>query len=143
VTASLSNSGLNTGDALGDTFTFISNLRGSHFNDILIGDGNSNVLDGNGTRDGGSDILTGNGGADTFVFSGSHVTITDFSHSDGDLIDLSFLNFGTGISETELQALITAAPDAHTLDLGDGQVLAVTNVNVSTLQSSSDFILHH
>ena len=87
----------------------------------------------------GSDVLTGNGGADTFVFSGSHITITDFSHSDGDLIDLSFLNFSAGITETELQAIISASPDAHTLDFGNGQVLTVTNVNVSTLQSS-DFI---
>jgi len=142
VTASLSNAALNTGDAAGDSFVFISNLRGSQFNDTLIGDGNNNVLNGLGTHDSGSDILTGNGGADTFVFSGSHVTITDFSHSDGDLIDLSFLNFGAGITQTELQALISAAPDAHTIDFGNEQVVTVANVNVNTLQSS-DFILHH
>ena len=70
------------------------------------------------------------------------MTITDFSHSDGDLIDLSFLNFGTGITDPELQAILSAAPDSHTLDFGSGQVVTVTNVNVSTLQSS-DFILHH
>jgi Ca2+-binding RTX toxin-like protein len=142
VTVSLSNPGANMGDAAGDTFVFISNLRGSHFNDTLIGNDNNNVLDGFGTRDNGSDILTGNGGADTFVFSGGHVTITDFSHADIDLIDLSFLNFGTGITQTELQAIISAAPDAHTLDFGNGQVVTVANANVSTLQSS-DFILHH
>ena len=142
VTVNLSNAALNTGDAAGDTFVFISNLRGSHFNDTLIGDDTNNVLSGFGTQDNGTDILTGNGGADTFVFSGSHVTITDFSHSDGDLIDLSFLNFGAGITATELQAIISAAPDANTLDFGNGQVVAVANVNVNTLQSS-DFILHH
>lgn len=142
VTVSLSNPALNTGDAAGDTFVFISNLRGSQFNDTLIGDGNNNVLNGFGTRDNGSDILTGNGGADTFVFSGGHTTITDFTHSDSDLIDLSFLNFGAGITDTELQAIISASPDQHTLDFGNGQVVTVANVNVSTLQSN-DFILHH
>jgi Ca2+-binding RTX toxin-like protein len=100
------------------------------------------VLNGWGTRDNGGDILTGNGGADTFVFSGGHVTVTDFNHSEIDQIDLSNLNFGTGITWTELQALIAAAPDPHTLDFGNGQVLTITNVAVSTLQSS-DFILHH
>jgi len=108
----------------------------------LIGDDTNNVLSGFGTQDNGTDILTGNGGADTFVFSGGRVTITDFSHSGGDLIDLSFLNFGAGITATELQAIISAAPDANTLDFGNGQVVAVANVNVNTLQTS-DFILHH
>ena len=70
------------------------------------------------------------------------VTVTDFHHADGDKIDLSNLNFGAGVTDTELQALVTAAPDPHTLDLGNGQVLTVSNVAVSTLQSS-DFILHH
>ena len=142
VTVNLLNPGLNAGDAAGDTFVFISNVQGSQFNDTLIGDNNNNVLNGWGTRDNGGDILTGNGGADTFVFSGGRVTVTDFNHADGDKIDLSYLNFGTGVTDAELQALITAAPDPHTLDLGNGQVLTVTNVAVSTLQSS-DFILHH
>ena len=142
VTVNLLNPGLNAGDAAGDTFVFISNVQGSQFNDTLIGDNNNNVLNGWGTRDNGGDILTGNGGADTFVFGGGRVTVTDFNHADGDKIDLSYLNFGTGVTDAELQALITAAPDPHTLDFGNGQVLTVTNVVVSTLQSS-DFILHH
>jgi hypothetical protein len=57
------------------------------------------------------------------------------------LIDLSNLNFGSGITSADLQSLLTAAPDPHTLDLGIGQ-LTLTNVTVSTLQAS-DFILHH
>ena len=138
----LLNSALNAGDAAGDTFVFISNVQGSQFNDTLIGDNNNNVLNGWGTHDNGGDVLTGNGGADNFVFSGGRVTVTDFHHADGDKIDLSNLNFGAGVTDTELQALVTAAPDPHTLDLGNGQVLTVSNVAVSTLQSS-DFILHH
>ena len=142
VTVNLLNSALNAGDAAGDTFVFISNVQGSQFNDTLIGDNNNNVLNGWGTHDNGGDVLTGNGGADNFVFSGGRVTVTDFHHADGDKIDLSNLNFGAGVTDTELQALVTAAPDPHTLDLGNGQVLTVSNVAVSTLQSS-DFILHH
>ena len=149
VTANLNNiPGSNTGDAVGDTYTNIANLRGSHFNDTLIGDNNNNVLDGYGTQ-GGSDILTGNGGADTFVFGGSNVTVTDFSHAQHDQIDLGNLNFGAGIDASALQALIDAAPvNAHTLDFGNGNgnVLTLTNVDVHTLQTTgptSDFILHH
>ena len=144
VTASLLTPGSNTGDAAGDTYTNIANLNGSHFNDTLIGDNNNNVLNGNGGNSEVGDILTGNGGADTFVFSGGKVTVTDFSRSQNDLIDLSNLNFGAGIDASALQSLIDAAPaNSHTLDFGNGQVLALTNVAVHTLQTSSDFILHH
>ena len=81
VTANLNNiPGSNTGDAAGDTYTNIANLNGSRFNDTLIGDNNNNVLNGYGGTSEVSDILTGNGGADTFVFSGGKVTVTDFSH---------------------------------------------------------------
>jgi Ca2+-binding RTX toxin-like protein len=136
--------GLNTGDAAGDTYTNIANLNGSRFNDTLIGDNNNNVLNGYGGNSEVGDILTGNGGADTFVFSGGKVTVTDFSHNEVDQIDLGNLNFGAGIDASALQALIDAAPvNSHTLDFGNGQVLTLTNVDVHTLQTSSDFILHH
>ena len=151
VTVNLLTPGANTGDAAGDTFVFvdnlsqvhsISNVRGSQFNDTLIGDNNANVLNGWGTRRHGGDTLTGNGGADTFVFSGGHVTVTDFNHAENDKVDLSFLNFGNGISDTEIQALIAAAPDLHTLDFGNGQTLTVVNVNVSSLQLGDFLGLH-
>ena len=144
VTANLNNiPGSNTGDAAGDTYTNIANLRGSHFNDILIGDNNNNVLDGNGTNNNGGDVLTGNGGADTFVFGGGKVTVTDFSHSQGDLIDLSNQNFGAGFADfSALLPLITAAGHGNALDFGNEQVLTLTNVDVSTLVQN-DFILHH
>src|SRR5262249_27078682 len=128
--------------AAGDTFNFIRNLRGSQFNDTLVGDNNANVLNGWGTPDNGSDTLTGNGGADTFVFSGGRVTVTDFNHLESDKVDLSFLNFGTGISQTELQSLIAAAPDSHTLDFGNGQSLTVNNVPVGSLQVGDFLGLH-
>ena len=140
VTANLSNSASNLGEAAGDTYTNIENLFGSRFNDILIGDNNNNRLNGNGTHNG-SDILTGNGGSDTFVVSGGNVTVTDFSHDGGDLIDLSSLNNGAGITDVALLALIAAAPDTHTLNFGNGTVLILQGVDVHSL-TSSDFILH-
>src|SRR6185436_17612143 len=152
VTVNLLNPGTNTGDALGDTFVFvdalsqvhtISNVRGSQFNDTLTGDNNNNVLNGGGTHgDSGNDVLTGNGGKDTFVFSGGRVTVTDFNHAQNDKLDLSFVNFGTGISQAELQSLIAAAPDPHTLDFGNGQSLTLNNVTVASLQPNDLLGLH-
>jgi len=64
-----------------DLLIEIENVTGSAFNDILIGDNNSNVLQGGA----GNDTLTGNGGADVFKYSftltqggGESETFTDF-----------------------------------------------------------------
>ncbi len=51
------------GDAAGDTLTGIENLTGSAFDDLLTGDGNTNVLDGGA----GNDTLVGGAGADTLI----------------------------------------------------------------------------
>jgi Ca2+-binding RTX toxin-like protein len=60
------------GDAEGDTLTNIEWLRGSYFDDILIGDGGANTLSGLGGRDtlnggAGSDRLVGGAGADVLI----------------------------------------------------------------------------
>ena len=46
VRADLSNPATNTGDAAGDTYISIENLRGSNFNDTLVGNAGNNRLDG-------------------------------------------------------------------------------------------------
>jgi serralysin len=51
----------NTGEALGDTFSFIENITGSSYNDDLRGDNLANTLRGGN----GNDTLTGRGGNDT------------------------------------------------------------------------------
>ncbi|UWQ91564.1 hypothetical protein K3727_01735 [Rhodobacteraceae bacterium M382] len=56
----LSNTSSNTGDAAGDTYSSISQVRGSDFSDALVGNSSSNILFGGG----GNDSLTGNNGND-------------------------------------------------------------------------------
>lgn len=112
VTASLAKPSANKGFAAGDTFRLIENLTGSAFADTLTGDTAANRIDGGKGNDrlsggngndiliggAGSDILTGGAGADTFVYASwtesqtavkQRDTITDFSSSSGDRIDLS------------------------------------------------------
>ena len=76
VTASLANQAVNTGDAQGDSYSGISGLIGSAYNDTLIGDGNANVLNGGA----GDDTLIGGAGADTLTGGGGHDT-ADYSTS--------------------------------------------------------------
>ena len=52
-----------TNDATGDTFSGVENLRGTNFNDTLIGDNNANILSGGE----GDDILEGMGGSDALI----------------------------------------------------------------------------
>lgn len=66
VTANLSNSTVNSGDASGDIFSQIENLSGSLFGDRLSGNSSVNVLSGSA----GNDFLYGLAGTDT-LFGGS------------------------------------------------------------------------
>ncbi|WP_290921532.1 VCBS domain-containing protein [Halodesulfovibrio sp.] len=60
VTVDLSGQLENTGDASNDTFHSINNLKGSNFNDILLGNANSNHFEGGA----GNDVLKGADGSD-------------------------------------------------------------------------------
>lgn len=69
LTARLDAPGANTGHAAGDGYISVENLTGSHFNDILVGNGLANVLHSLGGTDtllggNGNDILIGGAGAD-------------------------------------------------------------------------------
>lgn len=91
VRASLSDPAGNLGHAAGDSYVSIENLKGSRYDDTLIGDSNANGLsglegndllqggggnddlqggDGNDVLSGeaGADVMTGGAGADTFLF---------------------------------------------------------------------------
>ncbi len=72
-----------------ENLSSIENIIGSHGNNVLTGNSGNNILDGAK----GSDVLTGNNGADTFIFNlnGGFDTVTDFSSSQGDMLDVTGL----------------------------------------------------
>jgi Ca2+-binding RTX toxin-like protein len=111
--ASLDNPAENTGDAAGDVYNSIENLRGTRFNDVLIGDANNN-------------ILTGMEGQDTFVFRPDfgNDTITDFvagSDPGHDIIAFDqtiFADFAAveaAMSQVGADVVITSGSDSVTL----------------------------
>lgn len=131
----------NTHGAGLDTLTNIANVSGSQFDDVLIGDGNDN-------------ILFGNGGHDTFVFGSTtgHDTIGDFS-TGGDRIDLGYdVPFDPNNSTPFDRWLISVAqivgndtlidldPNPDLLHPGPNTVL-LKNVYLGNLQAS-DFVVH-
>ena len=98
VTLTAGGAGTADGDASVGHDTFfggVNAVRGSEFDDVITGNVSNNSLEslnGNDILDGGggNDRLLGGLGADTFVYRAGYgiTTIADFSHADGDQIDL-------------------------------------------------------
>jgi Ca2+-binding RTX toxin-like protein len=89
------------GNAQGDVYVAVENANGSTGADTIIGNSGGNALRGMA----GADYLTGGGGADHFVFgsTGESVgaardVITDFSHAQGDRIDLTLIDASTKVA---------------------------------------------
>src|SRR5258706_4654123 len=72
MTVDLSNPANNTGEAAGDTFTSIENIRGSAFDDTLAGNSVNNVLNGGL----GADILDGGSDDDFASYADSSIGVT-------------------------------------------------------------------
>jgi Ca2+-binding RTX toxin-like protein len=110
------------GTAQGDVLISIENVYGGAGNDALQGSGVANGLVGNAGNDvligmGGADTLVGGAGADRFVYGGAGQSlvgagadrITDFSHAQGDRIDLVSIDASTALAGNQAFAFIGAA----------------------------------
>ncbi|WP_343717832.1 calcium-binding protein [Inquilinus sp.] len=98
--------GGSAGDAAGDTYSGVENVMGSAYGDIITGSAGANALWGLAGNDvltggGGADALKGGAGADRFVYTAisdsttvaaNRDSINDFSHAEGDRIDLSAID---------------------------------------------------
>ena len=174
VTANLSTHIGSGGDAADDTFYSIENVIGSGHNDTLIGNAAGNRLEGGSGNDvlkggagndilfggAGKDVLIGGTGADTFVFKqtndstpGQADRIIDFSHAQGDHIDLSSIDANTHAAGDQAFTYIGRAAFTdvvgqlhyanHMLEgdtNGDGKADIQIHVNVASL-SAGDLIL--
>jgi len=122
VTVNLATGKVIGGTATGDILVSIEAINGSAYADAIAGDGGFNVLWGGAGGDalrgaGGSDDLTGGAGADRFVFGGASESppgsgdrITDFSHTQGDRIDLAQIDAnGSGIAGNGSFSFISTA----------------------------------
>ena len=123
--------GNDTLDAAG-TATPIT-AEGGDGNDILTGGDGGDALDGST----GDDTLTGDTGGDTFVFAPGYGadTITDFTSSAGDKIDLS--GFTAIQSFRNVQLLATQVGSGTVLNFGNGDILTLTGVPTSGLTATN------
>jgi Ca2+-binding RTX toxin-like protein len=108
------------GDAQGDSFVGIENLSGTQGNDSLVGDSGRNALQGGNGNDvligaRGEDSLTGGAGADRFLYIdvvqspvglGASDGISDFSHAQGDKIELWPIDADTTIAGNQAFSFI-------------------------------------
>jgi Ca2+-binding RTX toxin-like protein len=123
VTVNLATGTGSGGNAAGDTFAAIENVNGGKGGDTLIGSSGANALNGFESNDvlrggTGKDALTGGTGADRFVYAsvaesvvGANADrIADFSHAQGDRIDLSLIDANTGAPNDQAFSFIGAGP---------------------------------
>ncbi|WP_225765081.1 calcium-binding protein [Inquilinus sp. Marseille-Q2685] len=113
------------GNAQGDVLSGIETVYGSAGNDVIRGGATANSLVGGAGSDvidgrAGKDAMGGGTGADRFVFdSAAHSTvgapdrIVDFSHAEGDRIDLRLIDANTGVGGNQAFRFIGTAAFGH------------------------------
>jgi cysteinyl-tRNA synthetase, unknown class len=85
----------NTGDAAGDTFVSIENLKGSAWADWLEGDNNANVITGGAgadaiTGNGGNDVMIGGDGSDTYFVSDAGDVVAEIAGAAAGALDIIY-----------------------------------------------------
>lgn len=128
VTASLDGPLANTGEAAGDTYNSIENMRGSAFTDVLVGNMASNLIDG----DAGADVLQGNGGNDTYIVDNAFDRIIEAMGGGTDTVRTSISFTLTANMEVE----VLTATGSDSIDL-TGNAFANT-VNGTTAANVID-----
>ncbi|MGL4968488.1 MAG: calcium-binding protein [Inquilinus sp.] len=135
------------GDAEGDTLSDFEILSGSQSDDHLSGDALANTLQGWNGNDvlaggAGKDVLAGGAGADRFAFmtTGDSLTganadrISDFTHAQGDKIDLSAIDANTGAAGDQAFTFISTG-----LYTGQaGQLRFVSDGTVTTIAGDTN-----
>jgi Ca2+-binding RTX toxin-like protein len=113
------------GSAAGDVLVGIENVYGSAYNDALLGGSDANTLVGGAGNDvlaglAGQDTLAGGAGADRFTYGSigqslvaSADRITDFSHAQGDRIDLVGIDANTTVAGDQAFNFIGAGAFTH------------------------------
>jgi Ca2+-binding RTX toxin-like protein len=134
-----------------DTLISIENATGSKYNDWFSGTGDTNSLAGGAGNDnldgrGGRDVLTGGTGADHFRISDASYSgpdaptrdlVVDFSHAEGDLIDLSSMDANGDVEGSPVFVFIGTA--AFSAD-ATGQVRydAVNGIVYGSMDADAD-----
>jgi Ca2+-binding RTX toxin-like protein len=125
------------GHAEGDVVDRVENIIGSDFNDNLVGNYRSNLMDGHG----GDDTLAGGAGADVFVYETGHLKIADFQGAEkflgltlwgADRLDLRSFALN---SIDELETYAQQESDRLVLSFSSDQSVTLLGVKWSELEA--------
>jgi Ca2+-binding RTX toxin-like protein len=146
VRADLANTGTNTGEAQGDSYVAVENLRGSNFSDLLAGDGGANFLwggqgddqlfgrSGNDLLDGGTgnDTISGGTGNDTIIGGKGHDRVSGDAGAD-------VFRFALGDDTLAISDFEPGVDDLALVDLGAG--FTVIDLLPYVSQEGSDVVI--